>query len=187
MQAAKMVSDRPRSPPTSLTSFVHCVRLKRIESEIQHLVYRVDKASRPSSELVQDFSNRLSAWKAALPPECLNAVVDKPATPFDGIDVYVSFDPPLRTGKESHSQQPQQNRWFYTTGHVDFSYIPCSQRGRHDRSGLSSALRRALECARRISDCTTACTSVSHLCRCKTSSWPVRILCITLTLLIFGG
>jgi hypothetical protein len=39
--ATRRIADTPSNPATSLTSFIHHLRLKRIESEIQSTVYRV--------------------------------------------------------------------------------------------------------------------------------------------------
>jgi hypothetical protein len=35
-------SDLPASPPTTLTEFIHNVRIRKIQSNIQHEIYRVD-------------------------------------------------------------------------------------------------------------------------------------------------
>ncbi|RDW85138.1 hypothetical protein BP6252_02728 [Coleophoma cylindrospora] len=89
-QAAQLATEIPRNPPTTLTSFVHRVRLKRIESEIQHLLYRVDRPIKASDSIIQDFLNQLYAWRDMLPKDAKN-FDDKGDlhVPFDGLDVYM--------------------------------------------------------------------------------------------------
>lgn len=88
IQAAKMRSNVPRNPPTTLTSFVHRVRLKRIESQIQHLIYRVDRPLKVPDNIIQSFLAQLTTWKDTLPEVAYN-IVDSKSQPFDGIDIYV--------------------------------------------------------------------------------------------------
>jgi hypothetical protein len=89
IQAAQSKSDRPCNPPTTLTSFVHRVRLKRIESQIQHLIYRVDRPANVSDRIIQKFLKQLTEWKDRLPAES-HHYQDSQGLPFDGVDVYVS-------------------------------------------------------------------------------------------------
>lgn len=62
---------KPAVPQTSMTAFIHLLRLKRIEAEIQHKIYRVDKVK--SAEWLYKttdvFLEKLIAWKVAIPPE----------------------------------------------------------------------------------------------------------------------
>jgi hypothetical protein len=71
-----------------MTSFVHRIRLKRIESQIQHLIYRVDEPKKVSDAMIEGFLHQLSVWKDRLPLDASN-YQDKPSQPFDGIDIYV--------------------------------------------------------------------------------------------------
>lgn len=64
------------------------MRLKRIESKIQHIIYRVDRRAKPSPDIIQDFLDQLSAWKQAIPPE-FNNRDDPKFEPFDGMDIFV--------------------------------------------------------------------------------------------------
>lgn len=89
VNAAKHVSDKPCNPPTSLTSFIHHIRLKRIESEVHRSIYRVDKSFSASRHLVQGFYKRLTAWEKAIPPECRGHAQNQDTKPYDSIDVYV--------------------------------------------------------------------------------------------------
>ncbi|RDI86727.1 hypothetical protein Vi05172_g3157 [Venturia inaequalis] len=69
---------RPAVPQTSMTTFIHLLRLKRIEADIQHKIYRVDKAK--SAEWLYKktdiFLERMIAWKDAIPPEATSAQLD---------------------------------------------------------------------------------------------------------------
>lgn len=68
-QAAKKTTDCPASPPTTLTPFVHLMRLRRIESKIEHITYRVDRHSETTPAVLQAFLDELAAWKKAIPLE----------------------------------------------------------------------------------------------------------------------
>lgn len=82
---------------TSLTSFVHVIRLRQIESDIQQRVYRVDKSMPIEDPVIDEFLRRLDRWKAMI-PEDTRRFKDAPGVPFDGYDYYVSHDP-VRTDK----------------------------------------------------------------------------------------
>lgn len=86
-QASMRVSNIPASPPTTMSSFIHRLRLKRIESEIQHVVYRVDEPNRASDATLNAFLERLNAWRDAIPVEARN-FVHQPNTPFEGMELY---------------------------------------------------------------------------------------------------
>ncbi|KAH7325608.1 fungal-specific transcription factor domain-containing protein, partial [Stachybotrys elegans] len=61
----------PPFPPTSLSTLIHLLRLKRIESAIQHSIYRVDRLQ-PSEDLCQktdEFLEKLLAWKSVIPQQ----------------------------------------------------------------------------------------------------------------------
>ena len=90
LRASTNISDKPCNPPTSLTSFIHQLRLKKIESEIQHLVYRVDTPFDASQPLIQELYDRLLAWEQSCPDEARGPVQDLDNKPVDSIDVYVS-------------------------------------------------------------------------------------------------
>ena len=68
--AKKQDQSVPANPPTVLTYFIHLIRLKRIQSEIQTTLYRVDVVPNAvESERATDrFLERLAAWKAMIPP-----------------------------------------------------------------------------------------------------------------------
>jgi hypothetical protein len=86
-QASMHISDTPASPLNTLTSFIHRLRLKRIESEIQHVVYRVDRSDKLSEATINRFMERLDAWKDAVPFEA-RSYVHKSNTAFEGMELY---------------------------------------------------------------------------------------------------
>ena len=86
-QAAYRPLNTPRNPPATLTSFIHRLRLKQIESEIQHLVYRVDQAAQLPDHMIQQFLDRLNAWRDAIPFEA-STFVHQPGIPYEGMEFY---------------------------------------------------------------------------------------------------
>jgi hypothetical protein len=56
----------PASPPTTLTEFIHNVR---IGQNIQHEIYRVDQRANPSHDIIDGFLSQLSSWREAVPLE----------------------------------------------------------------------------------------------------------------------
>lgn len=85
--AALSVSTVPASPPNSMTSFIHRTRLKRIESEIQHIIYRVDFTGKVPDATLNDFLDRLSHWKDTIPFEAHNYVHTHDSA-FEGLEFY---------------------------------------------------------------------------------------------------
>ena len=67
--AAEKDQTLPSNPPTTLTYFIHIVRLKRIESEIRTTLYRVDHTSSPATsyQATDLFLEKLASWKNAIP------------------------------------------------------------------------------------------------------------------------
>jgi hypothetical protein len=88
-QAAEKVSDLPADPPTTLTLFIHFLRLKMIESKIEFSIYRVDSQNMSSPAIVQGFVEQLSAWKQVI-PRAFYDQEDTPTQPFHGIEIFVS-------------------------------------------------------------------------------------------------
>lgn len=74
--------------PTSMTSFILVTRLRQIESEIQQTIYRVDCDQTTDDSIVDQFLERLDAWKATI-PESSRRFRDTGDDPFDGYDYYV--------------------------------------------------------------------------------------------------
>lgn len=75
---------------TSLASFLKTIELRRIESEIQQTIYRVDSTVAVEDSLVDHFLGRLAQWKDSIPHGARH-VKDSGHEPFDGYDYYVSF------------------------------------------------------------------------------------------------
>lgn len=60
--------DTPVDNAITLTFFLHFLKLKRIASDIQHTIYRLDKGVESSSVLVDGFVEQLKVWRQRLPP-----------------------------------------------------------------------------------------------------------------------
>ncbi|KAK8082148.1 hypothetical protein PG996_000929 [Apiospora saccharicola] len=86
-QASTHVTNIPVNPPTTLTSFIHRTRLKRIESEIQHSVYRVDRPGTIADITIDAFLNKLNSWKEAIPYDATNYVQQQNAA-YEGAEFY---------------------------------------------------------------------------------------------------
>lgn len=72
---------------SNLTPFIHRTRLKRIESEIQHTVYRVDQLGRVPESVITDFFSRLEQWRSEIPREA-SSYTPHGTTPYDGVEFY---------------------------------------------------------------------------------------------------
>jgi hypothetical protein len=72
---------------TSLTPFIHRTRLKQIESEVQHTIYRVDKPASVSDAIITDFLGRLEEWQSQIPQEAIT-YAQPAAGPYDGLEFY---------------------------------------------------------------------------------------------------
>ncbi|KAH8884943.1 hypothetical protein GQ53DRAFT_374980 [Thozetella sp. PMI_491] len=57
----------PADPPTTLTRFIHLVRLKRIGSRIQHTIYRVDRPIDSSENKEEAFLQQIEDWRERIP------------------------------------------------------------------------------------------------------------------------
>ncbi|KAK8027234.1 hypothetical protein PG991_004290 [Apiospora marii] len=86
-QASTHVTDIPVNPSTTLTSFIHRTRLKRIESEIQHIVYRVDRPSTIADITIDAFLDKLNSWKEAIPYDA-NNYVQQQNSAYEGAEFY---------------------------------------------------------------------------------------------------
>ncbi|KAH8888145.1 hypothetical protein GQ53DRAFT_826702 [Thozetella sp. PMI_491] len=62
-------STAPASPATSLTCFIHTVRLKRIKSRVRYKLYRVDTIPNDACHEIELALESLNSWKEAIPPE----------------------------------------------------------------------------------------------------------------------
>jgi hypothetical protein len=86
-QASLDISNLPRNPPTTMTSFIHHLRLKQIESDIQHEIYRVDRPAWISDAVIQQYLDRLNAWKDAIPLGATD-FKQRPGMPYEGTILY---------------------------------------------------------------------------------------------------
>ncbi|KAK5655169.1 hypothetical protein OQA88_6068 [Cercophora sp. LCS_1] len=90
-----ITNDEPLQCPkptssTSLSSFIHIVKLRRIESSIQQSIYRVDKDFAVSDDIIDAFLAKLETWKTQIPTDA-HRKRDLPDQPFDGYDYYMVF------------------------------------------------------------------------------------------------
>ncbi|OTB07662.1 hypothetical protein M426DRAFT_242186 [Hypoxylon sp. CI-4A] len=86
-QAFMRASNIPVNPPTTLTSFIHRTRLKQIESEIQHDVYRVDRPGDVSDAIINGFIDRLNGWKDVIPFDTAH-YVHRQENAYEGSELY---------------------------------------------------------------------------------------------------
>ena len=61
----KAKNDTTSRPPSSLTPFIHFMRLRRIESRIKD----VNRRTQANSIAIQEFLDELNAWKNEIPRE----------------------------------------------------------------------------------------------------------------------
>jgi hypothetical protein len=59
----------PASPTTTLTEFIHNLRIRKIQSNIQHEIYRVDRRANPSHDIIDGFLSQLYRWRETVPLE----------------------------------------------------------------------------------------------------------------------
>lgn len=78
------------SRSTTLTSFIRIVELRKIESEIQQTIYRVDRTTPVKDDVINQFLGRLTEWKANIPADT-KRFKDVEGLPFDGYDFYVRY------------------------------------------------------------------------------------------------
>jgi hypothetical protein len=85
LQDSQLVSDQAPAVSTSLSCFLHICRLRRIESQIQQSIYRVDEPSRAVEAEVESFIQQLEDWKEKIPRDARQHVADKPSTRTDTV------------------------------------------------------------------------------------------------------
>lgn len=77
---------RPRVHASTLTSFIHRLRLKRIESQIQHSVYRVDITEPTPKSLIDHYLQELRDWRNQIPKEAQTFEQLRSDAPYDGYE-----------------------------------------------------------------------------------------------------
>lgn len=87
-----LLGSRLRS--TSMSLFNMVVQLRRIESDIQQTIYRVDQSGIMNDEIIDDFLVRLECWASRIPTDT-KQMRDQADAPFDGYDHYVSVVAPV--------------------------------------------------------------------------------------------
>jgi hypothetical protein len=86
-RASKMDFEAPRTESTSLTAFLHILRLRRIESSIQQSIYRVDQSTNVTDTEIESYVDQLEKWKDLVPLDAKKQV-DRESIAFDGYDYY---------------------------------------------------------------------------------------------------
>jgi hypothetical protein len=86
-QASKVDPDIARTESTSLTAFLHILRLRRIESSIQQTIYRVDQSTNVTDAEIEFYLDQLENWKRLIPLDAKKQV-DRESTAFDGYDYH---------------------------------------------------------------------------------------------------
>ncbi|KAK2759365.1 hypothetical protein FQN54_002843 [Arachnomyces sp. PD_36] len=89
-KAASLDQNARRTTSSSMSSFLHIVRLRKIESKIQQTVYRVDSTTGVSDAIIDGFLDELSTWKSLIPLDTRKKT-DLEARAFDGYDYYMVF------------------------------------------------------------------------------------------------
>ncbi|OCT44052.1 Zn2/Cys6 DNA-binding protein [Cladophialophora carrionii] len=82
-QGAAAAAAAAAAVSTSLSVFIHICRLRRIESQIQQCIYRVDETTGPSTAEVDMFLRQLDEWKEQIPRDARHHSGDKPTTTTD--------------------------------------------------------------------------------------------------------
>lgn len=104
LAAQSTPKDQTPAVSTSLSCFIHICRLRRIESEIQQTIYRVDDSSTASEAEVENFIQKLDNWKDRIPCDARQHSADKPTTKTDTlvIDGYGYYVSPTETMTPLH-------------------------------------------------------------------------------------
>ncbi|RDW59795.1 hypothetical protein BP6252_12882 [Coleophoma cylindrospora] len=89
-KASKVDPEVVPATSTTLSSFLHVLRIRKIESKIQQNVYRVDQSTGVSDGEIDDFIAELDRWKAMIPLDSRRHV-DSETVAFDGFSYYMVF------------------------------------------------------------------------------------------------
>jgi hypothetical protein len=131
-RAASVDKSAPAYPRTTMSTFIHLLRLKMIESDIQHNIYRVDKPSVSKSihQSTDSFLERLYAWRDAIPPQSKKwGPADRHRFRGDeymSYDSYVSSSNSLPLNRKPDQQPP---RWHHITKVFEFCFnLDCTSK-----------------------------------------------------------
>lgn len=87
-RSSKLDPDVLQTESTSLTAFLHILRLRRIESSIQQSIYRVDQSTNVTDAEIEFYLEQLDKWKSLIPLDAKKKH-DRESVAFDGYDYYV--------------------------------------------------------------------------------------------------
>lgn len=111
---------RSSTSSTSMTLFNMVVQLRRIESDIQQTIYRVDERHSISDSTIDNFLFRLETWGSKIPSDT-RQMRDHGAAPFDGYDHYVSAASSFSSPNSMTDNVP---RWYIFTSVAGCCYFP---------------------------------------------------------------
>lgn len=86
-QASKVDPEIVRTDSTSMTAFLHILKLRRIEASIQQTIYRVDQSTNVTDAEIQFYLDQLENWKNLIPLDAKKQT-DRESVAFDGYDYY---------------------------------------------------------------------------------------------------
>ncbi|KAF2494129.1 hypothetical protein BU16DRAFT_619297 [Lophium mytilinum] len=89
---AQIATESTSAPPVSTTMslWIHVLRIRRIESQIQQTIYRVDQTEPAHDSVIDDFITQLTHWKNMIPQDT-RRMTDSDGKAFDGYDHYMVF------------------------------------------------------------------------------------------------
>jgi hypothetical protein len=92
--------DQAPAVSTSLSCFIHICRLRRIESEIQQTIYRVDDSAPATEAEVESFIQKLDIWRDRIPKDARQYSAQQETTKtdtmvIDGYGYYVKISSAL--------------------------------------------------------------------------------------------
>lgn len=87
-EAALQSPDTPTTSSTSMTGFLYILRLRRIESQIQQSIYRVDQSAPATAAKAEKLIEQLELWRKSMPADACST--DPESMIVDGYDNYVS-------------------------------------------------------------------------------------------------
>ncbi|RDW82656.1 hypothetical protein BP6252_03768 [Coleophoma cylindrospora] len=83
--------ERPPPARSSLSCFIHTIRLRQIESNIQQSVYRVDKSTSLPIAVIDRFLAELAHWRDNIPVPDDKFTVDPSTKSYEGYDYYMTY------------------------------------------------------------------------------------------------
>ena len=89
-RASKLDPGMRRTESTSLTAFLHVLKMRKLESNIQQTIYCVDQTANITDAEVEYYLGKLENWKNLIPLDAKKQV-DRESIAFDGYDYYGTY------------------------------------------------------------------------------------------------